>query len=63
MKGKVVDAQGKPVEGATITIQSADPRHGATRRRSNKKGEFVQIGLAPGHYKVTAEKEKLTQTR
>jgi tetratricopeptide (TPR) repeat protein len=62
VKGKVVDAQGQPVEGATITIQSAES---ATRRhetKSNKKGEFFQIGLAPGQYKVSAEKDKLSQS-
>jgi tetratricopeptide (TPR) repeat protein len=34
---------------------------GTNRRfetKSNKKGEFVQIGLPPGAYKVTAEKDK-----
>ena len=27
--------------------------------KSNKKGEYIQIGLASGSYKVTAEKDKL----
>jgi lipopolysaccharide biosynthesis regulator YciM len=62
VKGKVVDAQGQPIDGAKVTIQSAES---ATRRhetKTNKKGEFFQIGLAPGPYKVTAEKDKLSQT-
>ena len=56
MRGKVVDAAGKPVEGATVLIEAK----GVTRKltvKTNKKGEFIQIGLYPGEYKVTAEKE------
>ena len=56
MRGKVVDAAGKPVEGATVLIESK----GVSRKltvKTNKKGEFIQIGLYPGEYKVTAEKE------
>jgi tetratricopeptide (TPR) repeat protein len=59
VKGVVKDAQGQPVEGATVKIDMTDgvSRHFETK--SNKKGEFVQIGLAPGPYSVTAEKDKL----
>lgn len=56
-KGKVVDAKGQPVEGAKVTIAMAE---GMTRKyevKTNKKGEFVQIGIQPGVYKVSAEKE------
>jgi tetratricopeptide (TPR) repeat protein len=56
IRGKVADAAGKPVEGATVTIEAK----GVTRKltvKTNKKGEFIQIGLYPGEYKVTAEKE------
>ena len=56
MRGKVIDAAGKPVEGATVLIESK----GVSRKltvKTNKKGEFIQIGLYPGEYKVTAEKE------
>ncbi len=57
VKGKVFDAKGQPVEDARITIEFAE---GVTRKnetKSNKKGEFIQIGLFPGNYKVTASKE------
>ena len=59
VKGKVVDSQNKPIENAKVTIEF---REGITRKHevtTNKKGEFIQIGLPPGGYKVTAEKEKL----
>jgi tetratricopeptide (TPR) repeat protein len=58
VKGVVKDAQGQPVEGAKVNI---DMTEGVTRHfetKSNKKGEFVQIGLPPGGYMVTAEKDK-----
>src|SRR3954470_3440394 len=58
IRGIVKDAAGKPVEGAKVTIDAdANNRHFDTK--SDKKGEFLQIGLAPGAYKVTAEKDKI----
>ena len=60
VKGRVLDEKGQPVEGAKITIESKDPGVNRTFTvTSNKKGEFAQIGMPPGQYKVTAEKEKL----
>jgi tetratricopeptide (TPR) repeat protein len=59
VKGKVVDAQNQAVEGAKISIEYTD---GISRRfevKTNRKGEYIQIGLQPGNYRVTAEKEKL----
>src|SRR3954471_7452197 len=58
IRGVVKDAAGKPVEGAKVSIDGeANNRHFDTK--SDKKGEFLQIGLAPGGYKVTAEKDKI----
>ena len=59
IKGVVKDAQGQPVDGAKVSIDMTEgvSRHFETK--SNKKGEFVQIGLPPGAYAVTAEKDKL----
>jgi tetratricopeptide (TPR) repeat protein len=62
VKGKVVDAQGAPVDGAKVVIQSAESSARKYETKSNKKGEFFQIGLAPGNYKVSAEKDKLFQS-
>ena len=59
LQGAVADTGGKPVEGAKITIeQDGTSRHFETK--TDKKGEFMQIGLPFGDYKVTAEKGKLT---
>src|ERR1700704_4871916 len=57
VRGVVKDAAGKPVEGAKVNIDAeASNRHFETK--SDKKGEFIQIGLPPGAYKVSAEKDK-----
>jgi tetratricopeptide (TPR) repeat protein len=56
-RGKVVDDKDQPVEGAAVTL---DFQGGVTRKhttKSNKKGEFTQVGLNPGIYKVTVTKE------
>ncbi len=66
IKGKVVDAEGKPVQGAQIVIEFAE---GVTRKfevKSDRRGEFIQIGLQTGNYKVSATVDKLgtlTQTQ
>jgi tetratricopeptide (TPR) repeat protein len=63
VKGKVVDAKGEPVEGAKILIEFADGMNRKNETKTNKKGEYIQIGLFPGNYKVTASKEGVgTQT-
>lgn len=62
VKGTVIDVKGQPVEGAKVTIEY---KEGISRKyevKTNKKGEFIQIGLTPGQYKVTAEKDKLVQS-
>ncbi len=62
VSGTVTDTQGQPVEGASVAIeQDGTNRH--FDMKTNKKGEFMQIGLASGKYKVTATKDKLTASR
>jgi tetratricopeptide (TPR) repeat protein len=62
VQGTVTDAQGQPVDGATVLIeQDGTNRH--FDMKTNKKGEFMQIGLSSGKYKVTATKDKLTASR
>lgn len=62
IKGKVVDAKGEAIEGATITIQSTESSARKYTTKSNRKGEYFQIGLSPGNYKISAEKDKLFQS-
>lgn len=59
VKGKVFDGKGQPIEAAKVTIEFKDGVSRVYTVKSNKKGEYTQIGLPPGNYKVTAEKEKI----
>lgn len=59
VKGLVVDVKGQPVEGAKITIEYKDGGGRVYTTKTNKKGEYSQIGLTPGNYKVTADKDKV----
>ena len=46
IKGKVVDAEGKPVAGAQISIEFADGVNRKFEVKTDRRGEFIQIGLA-----------------
>jgi tetratricopeptide (TPR) repeat protein len=62
VQGVVTDAAGQPVDGASVVIEA----EGTNRHfdmKTNKKGEFMQIGLSSGPYKVTATKDKLTASQ
>jgi cytochrome c-type biogenesis protein CcmH/NrfG len=62
VKGKVVDGKNQPIEGAVITIEMIE---GMTRKyetKTNRRGEFVQVGLQPGMYRFTAVKDGMSQT-
>jgi cytochrome c-type biogenesis protein CcmH/NrfG len=57
VRGKVVDEKGQSVPEAIVTL---DFQGGVTRKfdtKTNKKGEFTQVGLTPGVYRITATKE------
>lgn len=57
VKGKVTDSAGKPVDGAKVTISFTDGINRKFEVKTNKKGEYIQIGLQPGNYEVSATKE------
>lgn len=62
VRGNVLDPAGKPVPGAEILFEA----EGANRKMTTKtdsKGEFLQVGLQSGTYKVTASKDGLSQTQ
>jgi len=59
IKGVVTDDKGQPVDGAKITIEMSGGTGRKFETKTNKKGEYIQIGLATGSYKVVAEKDKL----
>jgi len=56
VKGKVVDASDKPVEGATVTFESQNSNQ-KRDTKTDKKGEFLQVGLNSGPWKITVAKE------
>jgi tetratricopeptide (TPR) repeat protein len=60
VKGVVKDASGQPVDGAKVSIDMSEGVNRHFETKSNKKGEFVQIGLPPGRYNITAEKDKVS---
>lgn len=59
VKGVVNDDKGQPVADAKITIEMNGGTGRKFETKTNKKGEYIQIGLASGSYKVVAEKDKL----
>lgn len=60
IRGQVVDQAGKPVEGAVVTIEATESNRRA-QVKTNRNGEFMQIGLPSGRYNVTATKDNLKQ--
>lgn len=61
VKGTVLDAQGKPIEGAIVLMEDAGKGRKA-ETKTNAKGEFLQVGLTSGQYNVTASKGTMKQT-
>ena len=63
VRGKVTDAQGMPVADATVLFEAVDANR-KTQTKTDKNGDFLQVGLSSGSYKVTASKDKVgTQTK
>jgi Flp pilus assembly protein TadD len=60
-RGRVVDEKGDPVADATVTIESKGVRR-KLEVKSNKKGEYTQVGLNGGVYRFTSTKEGLQGT-
>lgn len=59
IKGKVLDTEGKPIQGAAVTIEL---KTGAPRKyqtKTDRRGEFVQLLTESGEYLVTASFEKI----
>jgi TolA-binding protein len=61
VKGKIVDASNQVVEGATVIIEAKDSGARKLKVTSNKKGEYIQIGLQPGLWTLTASKDGIGQ--
>lgn len=61
LKGKVVDAENKPVEGAVILMESKEYNR-KMQTKTDRRGEYSQF-IAPGLYTVTASKGNLSLTQ
>ena len=61
LKGKVVDAANKPVEGATVVMESKELNRKLSTK-TDRRGEYTHF-LPPGEYSVTVSKDNLTQTQ
>ena len=53
--GEVVDREGEPVEGATVTAVGGEKGSGSSRVETDEDGRFSLLGLEPGSYAVRAE--------
>lgn len=56
VKGRVLDDKGQPVVGAVVTITAVDTSR-KFQTKSDKRGDYMQIGLSSGPYMVVAEKD------
>jgi tetratricopeptide (TPR) repeat protein len=57
VKGKVVDSEGNPIAGATVSIDGQDIVRNF-KTETNKNGEYVYLmGLATGTYRIVVRKE------
>jgi tetratricopeptide (TPR) repeat protein len=58
VRGKVVDQEGNPVEGAIVVFEDQE----GSRRielKTNRNGEYQQIGMPSGTYRVSASKDNV----
>jgi tetratricopeptide (TPR) repeat protein len=56
-RGKVTDAQGEALADVKIHFEFLGGVKKTHDVKTNKKGEFTQVGVYPGMYKITFEKE------
>jgi tetratricopeptide (TPR) repeat protein len=57
VRGKILDDKGAPIEGVAVKMEFQGGVTLAFESKTNKKGEFMQIGLRPGNWKFTYTKE------
>ncbi len=57
VRGKILDDKGKPLEGVAVKMEFEGGITLTFDTKTNKKGEFIQIGLRPGTWKFTYTKE------
>ncbi len=56
-RGKVFDEEGTPVADAKVVLEYTDGTRSPLEVETGDKGEYLQIGLLAGGYRITASKE------
>jgi tetratricopeptide (TPR) repeat protein len=56
-RGKVVGPDGAPMADAKVLIEFQGGINRKFETKTNKKGEFMQVGMQPGPYRFTVSKE------
>lgn len=67
IQGVVKDAQGKPIKGADVRVESRDGKQLLNTVKTDAKGHYISQGLQPGVYRVSlvvngATKASITNT-
>lgn len=57
VRGKVVDEKGQPIPEAQILMESQAGSGQKFSQKANKKGEYIQVGVKTGLWRITASKE------
>src|SRR5213083_1247020 len=68
IQGIVKDAQGKPIKGADVRIESRDGKQLFNTAKTDTQGRYISQGLQPGVYRVSlvvngAIKASITNTK
>lgn len=57
IQGRVTDAQGNPVSGASVLITGASPSHPDIAARTSANGTYRYTDLTPGRYTLLVNAE------
>ena len=60
VRGRIVDQAGQPLAGAEVLLEYLGSTPRTLTTTSNEKGEYVQVGLRPGSYRITFQMEGYT---
>lgn len=57
VRGKIVDTEGTPVADAQVLIEFQGGMNRRYELKANEKGEYIQVGLKLGPYRITGSKD------
>lgn len=58
IKGRIVDPAGQPVAGVQVAIEYLEGNR-KLQVKTDRRGDFMQVGLMPGNYRITATDQTL----